>query len=88
MKKLSLRIDELEIESFETHLEPENRGTVVGQQETPYAWICTAEVSCDYGCDTINYSCPTAVNCQTQTCPSDTCPLPCRETYYAWTCPP
>lgn len=82
MKKLSLRIEEIDVVSFETHLEPENRGTVIAN-ETPYAWICTAEVSCDYGCDTINYSCPTARNC-----PSDTCQVGCGPTYYAFTCPP
>lgn len=81
MKKLSLQLDALSVESFETHVVPEQRGTVMGH--TQYQWMCTADVSCDYGCDTINYSCPTARNC-----PSDTCRVGCGPTYYQATCPP
>jgi hypothetical protein len=91
MKKLSLRIEELDVESFETHLEPQERGTVQAK-ETPYPWICTADVSCEYGCNTRqDGTCPTANTCD-NTCDNTcrTCPgqLGCAPTYYAYTCPP
>ena len=75
MKKLSL--DALKVESFDTAAAPEERGTV--HAHTEYDWMCTAPVSCDYGCNTRHEgTCFTGLTC-------NGC---ARPTYYMDTCPP
>lgn len=74
MKKLSLKLDDLSVETFETAALEVPRGTVEGQQEeyTP-GWWCTAPLSCEYGCNTHNDgTCPTGYTCE-QTCREPTC---------------
>jgi hypothetical protein len=79
MKKLQLSIEELAVESFETQKIEGERGTVHGH--TQYDWMCTAEVSCDYGCNTRqDGTCPTANTCEWM-CGQPTQP-------YKATCPP
>lgn len=74
MKKLSLKLDDLSVETFETAAPEVPRGTVKGQQEeySP-GWLCTSPISCDYGCNTRDDgTCPTAYTCR------DTCWQTCR----------
>lgn len=77
MKKLSLDMDELQVESFPTHREDEIRGTVAGQNEPPYTQ------SCDGSC--VN-TCISCVNTCLNTCPNscwNTCNT-CYGTCDAW----
>lgn len=71
MKKLSLSLDELHVESFQTTPEEQkSRGTVVGQQCTCYTnCTCPGCPTCDHTCP---YTCP-------YTCDDNTC-VSCAET--------
>jgi hypothetical protein len=70
MKKLSLNIEELAVETFETMREPEQSGTIRGAESTGFEIICTCsdggtcDASCDGGCG--SQSCG-------GTCGGDTC---------------
>lgn len=68
MKKLTLRLDDLRIETFRTAHAPRDRGTVLGEQ-------CSCGNTCmaDYG--TCAYSC--AATCY-GSCPPGTCYMTCR----------
>lgn len=80
MKRLSLTIDDLQVESFATAPVPEKRGTIVGNQlltnggSTCVSTCFQRACGCTYGDDddqgTCNYSCQMAnTNCGTQ-CPT------------------
>ncbi|HEX8691979.1 MAG TPA: hypothetical protein VF746_06150 [Longimicrobium sp.] len=71
MKKLSLSLDELRVDSFQTTpAEPESRGTVIGQQCT-----CVTACTCP-GCPTCDNTCP---NTCAYTCDDNTC-ISCANT--------
>lgn len=62
MKKLSLNLDELEVESFDTHDEQERRGTVLGRDDSEMGSGCdTNDVCC--GANTVGGACGTSGNC-------------------------
>lgn len=63
MKKLSLNLEQLTVDSFDTTLSAARKGTVVGQQE------CTCYTNCYTYCDTCP-GCPTCVDsdCQGASC--------------------
>ena len=74
MRKLSLKLDDLAVESFQTQVEEGVQGTVRGNDsiylcETERDWICTNNpLSCDDTCNTAdNNTCPTGDTCY-QTC--------------------
>ena len=81
MKKLTLNLDALAVESFDTAAAAEPRGTVDAHQVRP-----TAPESCDYYCASQNISgCCTA----DPTCPAtcqNTCPATCQNTCQGPTC--
>jgi len=63
MKKLSLALDDLRVDSFQTSGGREEEGTVFGEQ-------CTCETNCTCpGCPTCDFTCP--YTCE-QTC-ANTC---------------
>ena len=78
MKKLSLKLDELRVDTFQTTpAERKPRGTVLGQQCTCYtACTCPGCPSCDHTCNGAN-TCVTCVN----TCANTGCTRyqPCWE---------
>jgi hypothetical protein len=78
MKKLSLRLDELRVDSFDTTpVESKRKGTVFGEQCTCYT-ACTCP-----GCPSCN-TCDTCDTCR-QTCDGSTC-ITFRETCEGYGC--
>lgn len=75
MKKLTLQVDDLRVESFETVRTEAPRGTVRGNAPT---WYCSEQIDCtyDYGCETENVSCGGSCN---GSC-VDTCGASCNGT--------
>ncbi|HWK89333.1 MAG TPA: hypothetical protein VNP72_05035 [Longimicrobium sp.] len=71
MRKLRLRLDELEIASFDTTEAPEGAGTVVGQE----AW--TEDPTCQYTCQ--------VTFCSDETC--GFCTGPHQTCYHTCGCP-
>ena len=79
MRKLTLDIDAIQVESFSTHSAAAARGTVNAQQGRE-TWTCTAagQDTCDYTCDDATCGCPapsnyvSCVSC-VQTCGGNTC---------------
>ncbi|HEY0015823.1 MAG TPA: hypothetical protein VGC13_05870 [Longimicrobium sp.] len=79
MKRLSLTVEDLQVESFSTASAPAPRGTVVGHQVNTYNGptcisTCFQRVcGCTYGEDddhgTCNYSCHPNTNCGVE-CPT------------------
>ena len=52
MKKMTLDLDQLSVDSFDTSAPPEKRGTVFGEEYTPFTHCtCPGHPSCD-GYDT------------------------------------
>lgn len=99
MKKLTLRMDDLAVESFSTERILEQRGTVHGNTDAP--WKCSYPISCDYGCNTRDAgTCPTGPTCEAScngscdaSCQASGCgtcdgQVGCGPTWYAFTCPP
>lgn len=75
MRKLSLRLDDLAVESFDTSQQHSARGTVVGRQETGHAgsgcdshWMYCGESQTCQSCNYNHYSCNGAVNTCQPTC--------------------
>jgi hypothetical protein len=80
MKKLTLTLDDLRVDSFETSVGRQERGTVIGEQQ------CTCNTQCGQntcpGCPTCDYTCA-------NTCPNtcwDTCDYTCGNTCGQYTC--
>jgi hypothetical protein len=73
MKKLALRLDDLQIDSFQTTPAGKEGGTVLGEQCT-----CPSACSCP-GCPTCDESCTTCV---------DTCEESCEGTCDLFSCRP
>jgi hypothetical protein len=87
MKKLTLKLDALQIESFDTSGEqPEERGTVQAHDQCGCSCCCTAPTSpCSPTCDTS----PTHPGYQTcdGTCDEWTCNYSdCYGSCYGWSC--
>lgn len=63
MKKLTLHLDELRVESFHTAPAGAARGTVRGNAPT---WYCSEQIDCtyDYGCETQNATCGGGGSCE------------------------
>lgn len=78
MRKLSLKLDDLRIESFDTAAAAEEKGTVVAEQCS-----CGATCMADYG--TCAYSCRATCN---GSCPPGTCYFSCpvENTCYMGAC--
>jgi hypothetical protein len=77
MKKLTLSLDALEVQSFATASHAPDRGTVRGEQQ-----LCTCPTACTCpGCPTCAETCPeTCVNtCDDYSC-LDSCQFTCAET--------
>ena len=64
MKKLSLNLDQLKVDSFDTAAVEKEKGTVYGEQQCTCQTIC----SCP-GCPTCDWTCNQAV---------DTCAITCE----------
>jgi hypothetical protein len=82
MRKLSLNLEALTVESFETDGSGAVRGTVQGHYGT---WKESAPLSCDYGCNTQqDGTCPSsAPSCDAScdgTCEGHTCDASCNGT--------
>lgn len=74
MRKLTLRIEALKVETFETQAAEARRGTVRGYSAD---WQCTAALSCDYGCNTRDDgTCPTGITCAISC--GETCDASCQ----------
>jgi hypothetical protein len=70
MGKLTLRLDELEVDSFDTTAAERGRGTVFGEQ-------CTCDTQCTCpGCPTCDITCPATCGGSCDSC-ADTC-VPCN----------
>lgn len=78
MKRLTLAIDDLQVESFTTAPPADKRGTVFGNQITAGGSTCLSTCfqkicGCTYGDDgdngTCNFSCNVNTNCGTE-CPT------------------
>ena len=93
--KLSLNLDQLSVESFDTTATRRPRGTVFGEQCTCYTnCTCpgcpTCDATCNYTCDDATCpNCPTCAascngTCNAATC--NTCAYSCYETDCG--CPP
>lgn len=63
MRKLSLNLDEIQVESFATQSANAARGTVNAQQGRE-TWTCTAagQFTCDHTCDDATCDCPAPTN--------------------------
>ncbi|HEX6371940.1 MAG TPA: hypothetical protein VF006_23655 [Longimicrobium sp.] len=80
MKKLTLRLDDLAVDSFDTSALARDKGTVVAEQCTcggPYTCAGTCPVTCD------DASC--APTCP-YTCDDASCADSCDGTCAGWTC--
>ena len=83
MKKLTLNLDSLEVQSFVTDEKRSERGTVRGEQQP-----CTCYTQCTCpGCPTCAGTCPADPSCADtcgDTCDDwsclGTCPITCHET--------
>lgn len=74
MRKLTLNLDELQVESFETDAVRAARGTVEGNEE--YTYYCG---SVEFGCRTPGYASCDATRCKA--CSSEpTCEVSCNAT--------
>ncbi|WP_420127623.1 hypothetical protein [Longimicrobium sp.] len=89
MKKLSLHLEDLAVESFETTDEAAaSRGTVRGAQVSQ---TTCQQIICD--CQTNGFECETNYNCETHTCPEptdETCRITCGDSctfFCSRTCP-
>ena len=69
MKKLTLRLDDLRIDTFQTSNEAAARGTVVGNAPTVIGNTCNA--SCPYTCGII----PQTENCRASALDTQNCPV-------------
>lgn len=77
MKKLTLTLDDLQVDSFHTSAGPREEGTVYGEQQ------CTCQTACTCpGCPTCAETCPNTCNA---TCPW-TCEYSCYNTCGQETC--
>jgi hypothetical protein len=65
MKKLTLTLDDLRVDSFQTSEDRQEKGTVVGEQQ------CTCQTNCTCpGCPTCYVTCP--YTCE-ETCANTAC---------------
>ena len=71
MRKLSLNLDDLQVDTFDTTVRPKGKGTVFGEQCT--CWTYCGRNTCP-GCPTCDASC----NCGTWG--ENTCAQTCEET--------
>ncbi|WP_420128325.1 hypothetical protein [Longimicrobium sp.] len=86
MRKLSLKLEDLTVDSFDTTVTHKAKGTVFGEQCT-----CYTQCTCP-GCPTCDHTC--AYTCDDQTCPAcPTCAASCNGTCNCptdntcgWTC--
>jgi hypothetical protein len=77
--KLTLKLDDLLVDSFDTTVSRKPKGTVFGEQCTCYT-NCTCP-----GCPTCDYTC--AYTCDDNTCPAcPTCQASCNGTCNEATC--
>lgn len=82
MAKLSLKVDDLAVESFQTISEPPARGTVAGAENT-FDTACCVDSFYDPGCSTHETACPEhSCHVNSQCCPSaeGTCYFSCPQT--------
>lgn len=94
MKKLNLKLQDLAVESFPTQELPAHPGTVRANQESQFdlcdteePWLCTADLSCDYGCNTAHDgTCPSGNTCQ-QSCGGSCQVCQTVQTCFEATCP-
>jgi hypothetical protein len=76
MRKLTLNLEQLSVDSFETTAVEKKKGTVIGQQCT--CWTYCAQQTCP-GCPTCDNTC--AYTCDDATCPAcPTCAASCNGT--------
>jgi hypothetical protein len=76
MKKLTLTLDDLRVDSFHTSDGRQEKGTVFGEE-------CTCQTNCTCpGCPTCDRTCPNTCNVS---CP-DTCYETCGNTCGQYTC--
>jgi hypothetical protein len=82
MRKLTLRLDDLSVESFDTSVVREEKGTVFGEQQ------CTCQTACTCpGCDTCDATC--RYTCDDRTCDGQlTCDPTCAFTCGYESCHP
>lgn len=71
--KLTLKLEELTVESFDTSTSEKRKGTVFGQQCTCYT-VCTCP-----GCPTCEGTCPEDASCA-DTCWETCAGISCQET--------
>lgn len=81
MKKLTLRLEDLEVDAFPTTPVAKERGTVAAHShETCFLSLCPG-----YTCETCWETC--AETCDDWTCHQDTCDRSCGGTCWEWDCP-
>ena len=79
MKKLTLTLDDLRVDSFHTSADRHDEGTVFGEQ-------CTCETNCTCpGCPTCDLTCPwTCERTCANTCGQDTCAYQLNPPFGPW----
>lgn len=78
MKKLTLRLEELRIESFATSPVAKSKGTVLGQCacQSVYDCLATGDASCNIACDTPACGTGGELSCE-DSCVDCTCQASC-----------
>ncbi|HEX2206857.1 MAG TPA: hypothetical protein VHG93_04190 [Longimicrobium sp.] len=80
MKKLRLRLEDLEVDAFPTTPAAAERGTVAAHShETCFLSACPG-----YTCETCWETCP--ATCDGDTCHAYSCESACAGTCWEWTC--
>jgi hypothetical protein len=93
MKKLKLRLDDLQVDTFQTTSAPKQKGTVFGEQCTCYTQCTcpgcpTCDASCNGTCDaSCNGTCDASCNGTCGDTCEYTCDYSCGYTCDGQTCP-
>ena len=83
MNKLKLRLDDLQVDTFQTTSAPKQKGTVFGEQCT--CWTYCGQNTCP-GCPTCNASCNGSCDVSCNGSCAVTCDASCYGTCDGYTC--
>lgn len=83
MKKLTLRLEDLEVEGFSTSPAAKEKGTVIAHSHETCLWTCPGLPSCFDTCGDTCYE-----TCDGYTCNDEySCERSCDGTCWEWHCP-